>query len=64
VPRESYHDLVPTIGASVFASIAGWIVDSILEPWAPLFARIMIGLVVSTLVFYRVRYKLRELRGD
>ena len=54
---------MPTIGASVFASIAGWIVDSILEPWAPLFARIMIGLVVSTAVFYRVRYKLRELRG-
>ena len=55
---------MPFIGASVAATIAGFLVDSLLEPWASMFLRIMVGLVVSIVVFYRARAKLLELRGD
>lgn len=55
---------MPFIGASLFASIAGWIVDSMLASWASIFVRIMVGLIVSTIAFYWARLKLLELRGD
>jgi hypothetical protein len=54
--------VVPFIGASLFASIVGWVVDSLLESWAPIFVRIMVGLVVSIAAFYWARAKLLELR--
>ena len=55
---------MPFIGASVAAVIAGFVVDALLEPWASMFVRLMVGLVVSTIVFYWARGKLRDLRGD
>jgi uncharacterized membrane protein YeaQ/YmgE (transglycosylase-associated protein family) len=53
---------MPFIGASVFASIVGWVVDSLLESWAPIYMRIMVGLVGSGAAFYWARAKLLELR--
>ncbi len=44
--------------------LAGFVVDSLLEPWASMFVRIMVGLVVSTIVFFWARAKLLDLRGD
>lgn len=55
---------MPFIGASLFATLAGWIVDSLLESWASILVRVIVGFVVSTLVFYWARAKLKELRGD
>lgn len=55
---------MPFIGASLAATLAGFVVDSLLEPWASMFVRIMVGLVVSTIVFYWARAKLLDLRGD
>ena len=55
---------MPFIGASVFASIVGWIVDSMLASWASIFVRIMVGFIVSGVAFYWARAKLLELRGD
>ncbi len=54
---------MPFIGASLFATIAGWFVDSLVESWTSLFVRIMIGLVVSTIAFYWAHKKLKDLRG-
>ena len=55
---------MPFIGASVFASLVGFAVDALLESWASIFVRIMVGLIASTVAFYWARAKLKELRGD
>jgi len=55
---------VPTIGASLFATLAGFLVDALLESWASIYVRIMVGLIVSIVTFYWARLKLLELRGD
>lgn len=55
---------MPTIGASLFATLAGFVVDALLESWASIYLRIMVGLVVSIVAFYWSRLKLLQLRGD
>lgn len=55
---------MPFIGATVVATLAGWLVDSLLESWASIFVRVMAGFIVSTVAFYWARLKLKELRGD
>jgi hypothetical protein len=55
---------MPFVGATVAATLAGWFVDSLLESWASIFVRVMVGFVVSTVTFYWARLKLKELRGD
>jgi hypothetical protein len=55
---------MPFIGASLVATIAGFVVDALLESWASMFVRIMVGLIVSTAAFYWARAKLLDLRGD
>jgi hypothetical protein len=54
---------VPTIGASIAASVVTWVLDDLISPHVSLFFRIMINLVVSILVFYRARRALVDLRG-
>ena len=55
---------MPFIGASLAATIAGFVVDALVESWASMFVRIMVGLIVSTATFYWARAKLIELRGN
>lgn len=52
------------IGASLAATLAGFVVDALIESWASMFVRIMVGLIVSTAAFYWARGRLKELRGD
>jgi hypothetical protein len=53
---------MPYLGATLFASLCGWLVDSLLAPFASTFVRIMVGFVVSTVAFYWGLRFLRTLR--
>jgi hypothetical protein len=46
------------------ASVAGWILDDLISPYANLPVRLLVNLVVSVWVFYATRSWLRDLRGD
>lgn len=54
---------MPTIGASIAASLLTWMLDDVISPYTNLFFRIMINLVVSIVVFYWARRALVDLRG-
>ena len=55
---------MPTLGASVVASAATWLLDDLVSPYANIPVRLLVNLVVSVWVFYATRSWLRELRGD
>ena len=55
---------MPTIGASVAASLVTWVIDDAISGFANLTVRIIVSLVVSVLVYYRTRRYLLDLRGD
>lgn len=55
---------MPTIGASVAASVVAWLLDDLIAPFTNLPVRVLINVAVSVWVFYLVRRRLRELRGD
>jgi ABC-type branched-subunit amino acid transport system permease subunit len=52
-----------TIGASIMASLVGYVVDALVEPFLGVGARIFIGIVVGAYVFVYARNWLRDLRG-
>jgi hypothetical protein len=54
---------MPTLGASLAASFAAWLLDDLIAPFANLPIRVVVNLAVSVWVFYAVRRRLRELRG-
>jgi hypothetical protein len=54
---------VPSIGAGLAASLAGWMVDGLVEPFAGTGVAIAVSLVCSTVVFFVARKWLIELRG-
>lgn len=51
------------LGATLAAMICAWLADGVLESLAPLWARLLIGFVVSTVAYYRALQFLRELKG-
>ena len=51
------------LGAALFASLCGWLVDAVLSPFASLGARLLIGFVVSTIAYYYGLRFLKDLRG-
>ena len=55
---------MPYLGAVLFASLCGWLVDSLLAAFASTFMRIMVVFVVSTVAFYWGLRFLRELRDS
>ena len=55
---------MPTIGASLAASIVAWALDALIAPIANLWVRVLLNVAVSVWVFYVTRRWLRELRGD
>ena len=55
---------MPTIGASLAASIAAWLLDDLIAPFSNLPVRVLVNVAVSVWVFYVTRRWLRELRGD
>lgn len=48
------------LGAMLFASLCGWLVDAVLGSFASMGVRVMVGFVVSTIAFY---WALRFLKG-
>jgi hypothetical protein len=54
---------LPSLAAGVVASLGGWMMDELLQPYLGLGFTLLLSLVGSTLIFYYVRRWLVELRG-
>ena len=54
---------MPSLAAAAVASLAGWILDDLLQPYLGMGVTLVLSLVVSTLMFFYVRSWLVELRG-
>jgi hypothetical protein len=53
---------MPSLGASVAALLAGWMIDDVCQPFLGLGPTLMLSLVGSSLVFFFARKWLRDLR--
>jgi hypothetical protein len=54
---------VPSIGAGLAASLTGWVIGDLVQPYLGTGMTLMLSLVVSTLVFFFTRRWLIDLRG-
>ena len=54
---------MPSLAAAGVASLAGWVLDELFEPYLGMGVTLLISFVVSTLVFFYVRRWLVEMRG-
>ena len=54
---------MPSLGAAVAASFAGWIIDDLLQPYLGMGPTLLVSLVCSSLVFFLARRWLIDLRG-
>jgi hypothetical protein len=54
---------VPSLVAGLVASLSGWIVDDLFQPYLGTSATLVLSLVCSTLVFFVGRKWLIDLRG-
>ena len=54
---------MPSLAASLIASVAGYIVDAIVSPFLGIFGRVIIGIVITTYVWVYARNWLRDLSG-
>ena len=54
---------MPSLAAAGVASLAGWVLDELFEPYLGMGITLLISFVVSTLVFIYVRRWLVEMRG-
>lgn len=54
---------MPSLAAAIIASIAGWIVDSLISGFIGLTGRIFLGIAVTTYVYVYARNWLRSLKG-
>jgi hypothetical protein len=57
------EDAVPSLAAAAAASLAGWILDDLFQPYLGTGVTLVFSLVVSTLIFFYVRRWLVDLRG-
>ena len=53
---------MPSLAAALIASIAGWIIDSLIEPFLGIGARIFVGLVATAFIYVYARNWLIRLR--
>ena len=53
---------MPSLAAALIASIAGWVIDALIEPFVGIEVRILVGLVDGILIYYYARQKLVNLR--
>ena len=53
---------MPSIGAGVAAMLAGWMIDSVLEPYLGMGLTLMLSFAGSTVVFFLARRWLKDLR--
>ena len=54
---------MPSIAAAIIASLAGWVVDAMIQPFLGIAARIFIGIFVGVYVYVYARNWLTGLRG-
>ena len=54
---------MPSLAAGLVASVAGWMLDGVLQPFLGVGARAVLSLVCSTVIFLVARRKLMGLRG-
>ena len=54
---------MPSIAAAIIASIAGWLIDSLIAPFLGLTPRIFIGIVIGVYAYVYARNWLLQLRG-
>jgi hypothetical protein len=54
---------LPSLVAAAMASLAGWALDDLLQPYLGMGPTLVVTLVASTLVFFYVRRWLLDLRG-
>lgn len=55
---------MPTLGASVAAFLAGWMIDEVFQPFLGLGVTLMLSFAGSTIVFFMARKWLLDLRGQ
>lgn len=53
---------MPSLAAAIIASIAGWIIDAAIEPFIGIGARLFVGFVAGTFIYYCARNWLLKLR--
>ena len=53
---------MPTLGATLAATIAGWMIDAGIADWVDTSTRLVVGLVASTVIFVVTLRQLQRLR--
>lgn len=53
---------MPTIGASLIATIAGWLLDALIADWVDVTTRLVVGLIGSSIMFLFALRWLQRLR--
>jgi len=54
---------VPSLAAGLVASLAGWMIDDVVQPYLGAGATLVLSLVCSTVIFFVARKWLIDLRG-
>ncbi len=54
---------MPSLAAGIVASLAGWMVDDLIQPYLGMGFAFLLSFVSSTVVFYVARKWLIDLRG-
>ena len=54
---------MPSLAASIIASLAGYVIDAMVQPFLGLVPRIFIGIAVTVYVYVYARNWLRDLSG-
>lgn len=54
---------MPSIGAGLAATLAGWMIDALLEPYLGAGPTLILSFACSTCIFFVARRWLIELRG-
>ena len=55
---------MPSIAAGLVASVAGWLIDDVVQPYLGVGARVVLSLVCTTVIFFVARRWLIQLRGS
>jgi hypothetical protein len=55
---------MPTLMAGLVSSLAGWLIEDAIQPYLGMAGAAGVSLVVSMLVFVRLRRWLRDLRSE
>jgi hypothetical protein len=54
---------VPSLAAAIIASVAGWLIDSVVSTFLGLAGRVIVGIVLTTYIYVYARNWLKNLSG-